>query len=312
MSPLPYRSAEAFRTALSARFKQRVRESGLSTQQLARQFAYDRFLSRVFTAPGADQWVLKGGGALLARLTGARHSIDLDLYRAADDLTTAEHALRMATAYDLDDFFTFWLSEGRPLTNMHRGTTFAVQSRIGQRPFERFSVDLVADATMTGTPEPAAPIVDLGIEGLDTPNYQLYPLVDHIADKLAAMYETHPGLGGTIVPSSRVKDFVDLAVIATSQTVTGANLHRAIISEFAQRQLGLPATFNVPDPSIWATGYERMARDTPALRNHRAYHEGYRLVTAFLSPILAHQISGEWQPLRQEWIPPLVQARTAV
>ena len=34
----------------------------------------------MFTAPDADSWVLKGAGALLARLGQARHSKDIDVY----------------------------------------------------------------------------------------------------------------------------------------------------------------------------------------------------------------------------------------
>jgi hypothetical protein len=44
-----------------------------------RQFAYDRALARLFTASDAHNWVLKGAGALLARLEQARYSRDIDV-----------------------------------------------------------------------------------------------------------------------------------------------------------------------------------------------------------------------------------------
>jgi hypothetical protein len=53
-----------------------------SLDELQRQFAYDRALARLFTAPDADSWILKGAGALLARLEQARHSKDIDVYFA--------------------------------------------------------------------------------------------------------------------------------------------------------------------------------------------------------------------------------------
>jgi len=48
---LPYRSPEAFRSALTDKFRTQARRLGMTTQQLARQFAYDRFLARIFLSP---------------------------------------------------------------------------------------------------------------------------------------------------------------------------------------------------------------------------------------------------------------------
>jgi hypothetical protein len=63
---------------------------------------------------GAESWVLKGAGALIAQLDVARHSKDIDLHwlQQAEHLRDAEIALRRAAARDLDDHFTFTL--GRP------------------------------------------------------------------------------------------------------------------------------------------------------------------------------------------------------
>ena len=70
----PYGSAAAFRTALRDRFAAIAKaDTRYSLDELQRQFAYDRALARLFTAPDADSWVLKGAGALLARLKQARH-----------------------------------------------------------------------------------------------------------------------------------------------------------------------------------------------------------------------------------------------
>ncbi|MQA17624.1 MAG: hypothetical protein GEV09_27160 [Pseudonocardiaceae bacterium] len=50
------------------------------------------------TAEEAPRWVLKGAGALLARLPEARHSKDIDMYCAefAADVEEATAALRVA------------------------------------------------------------------------------------------------------------------------------------------------------------------------------------------------------------------------
>ena len=56
------------------------------------------------------------------------------------------------------------------------------------------------------------------------PPYQVYPLVDHVADKLAAMYELH---GPSLRPSTRFKDLVDLVAIVTQASITATDQRRA-------------------------------------------------------------------------------------
>ncbi|MFI7625262.1 nucleotidyl transferase AbiEii/AbiGii toxin family protein [Microbispora rosea] len=53
--------------------------------QRRRQFAYDRLLARLFTSD-EDGWILKGGVALLIRLSVARHSADVDVVARADSV----------------------------------------------------------------------------------------------------------------------------------------------------------------------------------------------------------------------------------
>lgn len=61
---VPYRIKDRFVAIAKA-------DATYTLDELQRQFAYDRALARLFTAPDADGWVLKGAGALLARLEQA-------------------------------------------------------------------------------------------------------------------------------------------------------------------------------------------------------------------------------------------------
>jgi hypothetical protein len=63
--PFPYRSPAALRAALTDRLKKLAASSPFTATELHRQFAYDRLLARVFSAPDADRRVLKGAAALL-------------------------------------------------------------------------------------------------------------------------------------------------------------------------------------------------------------------------------------------------------
>ncbi|HYU65343.1 MAG TPA: hypothetical protein VEK09_01200 [Jatrophihabitantaceae bacterium] len=72
-SSLAYETAAAFRNALKDRFQSiAASDHGFSLSELQRQFAYDRALARCFSGADADRWVLKGAGALLARLEQAQ------------------------------------------------------------------------------------------------------------------------------------------------------------------------------------------------------------------------------------------------
>jgi len=66
-----YATPQAFRAAIKARCAEIVaRDPELSVDEVQRRFAYDRVLARCFSSEDADLWVLKGAGALLARLAG--------------------------------------------------------------------------------------------------------------------------------------------------------------------------------------------------------------------------------------------------
>src|ERR1700730_13980464 len=58
--------------------------------------------------------------------------------------------------------------------------------------------------------------------------YRAYTLVDHVADKVAAMYELH---GAIAVPSTRYRDLVDLVAVVISVSVPA----RARSSRFAPK-----------------------------------------------------------------------------
>src|SRR5437867_4167272 len=104
-SPRPYTTPGAFRRAVTDRLRAIAEPHGpWPLADLQRQFAYDRLLSRLYLLD--DGWVVKGATALLARRIAVRHTVDLDVYRAAER-PQAEHDLRSSLALDAGDWFTF-------------------------------------------------------------------------------------------------------------------------------------------------------------------------------------------------------------
>src|SRR3546814_16056440 len=79
---------------------------------------------------------------------------------------------------------------------------------------------------------------------LVTHPYRLFPVVDQIADKVCATMRTdYPG-GRR---SSRVKDLVDLVVLAQTQSVDLGELRVAIATKQALSGMAPFAAFTIPD-----------------------------------------------------------------
>jgi hypothetical protein len=296
----PYASAQAFGAALTHRLGGLAGSSGPSLSQLRRQFAYDRLLARLFTT-GPQDWILKGGVSMIARLTSARHTADVDLVACADSAAAAFDALHAAAMEDLGDFFTFRFESPRALVQGVPGLRIPAEARLGPRIFERFGVDLVTGVVITGRPEEAEPLLQLSIAGLVRPRYRLYPLVDSIADKVMAIVETHQGR-----TSTRFRDLVDLVLIAHSQQVRADELAAAFLSERLRRGLPDFDELEIPDEEMWRTGYQAVARDVSSAAE-KTLTNALPLVKSFVDPVLAGTAAdSEWDPAALVWGRPAI------
>jgi hypothetical protein len=295
-----YTDPAALRRAVTDRLRMLAGREYAQLADLQRQFAYDRLLARIFLSE-PDDWVLKGATALLARLRGrARHTIDVDLYRPVAGLDEAEAALRRAAASDLGDFFRFVLAPGRRVAEGRATLRVPVTAYLGATEFARFHVDLVTDIAMTGQPEDSPPLVPLDLPGIPAPTYRLYPIADHIADKVCALLEVHPRAAGVAQPSTRYRDLADLVVIAHTQRFGAEPLARALGSESRRRGIGLPEAFPGPIAPVWRAGYARVARDVPSLAE-QDLGSALAAVQRLIDPVLAGRASGDWDPDRRLW-----------
>jgi predicted nucleotidyltransferase component of viral defense system len=280
---------------LTEHLRREARRVGIEQAKLRRQFAYDRLLARVFADGGGD-WVLKGGTALLARIRTARHTMDIDLFRRSGNLETAVDHLRMAVVRDLGDNFRFELSQPRAHTATDQAKV-SVEAFIGTHLFERFSIDIVVGSILTTEPEVIKPSLVIEFDGLTPPDYLLYPVVDHIADKLCATFEFH-GQSGKL--SSRFRDLVDLVVLARTQAVDAAQLNTAIETERLHR--GLPSIDAFAVPPAWSSQYPSAAKEVARCAGYRTLPEALALMARFLDPVLSGAVdSGRWSTNVLEW-----------
>jgi predicted nucleotidyltransferase component of viral defense system len=298
-----YATPVALRAAITARLRAvAAKDKNRSLPDLLRQFVYDRLLYRVFTSEDADRWVLKGATALLARLHGeARHSIDVDLYNRQGGLDEAEAALKAAAERDVGDHFRFALAPGRRIAEADVALRVNVTAFLGAAEFARFNVDLVANTGMTGVPEEAEPLILVGVPGVPQTTYRIYPLADHIVDKVLAMVERHARQDGAAIASTRYRDLADLVVIARREVVEAEAVMVALRAQAERRHLDLPDELRPPDDPGWRAGYLRVARDVPGLEE-KDLGAAVQTAKRFIDPVLQSTARGRWSPDHQAWI----------
>lgn len=286
-----YVTASHFEEAVRARLRKVTGPHGLD--ELRRQFAYQRLLARVFADP-ASPWVLKGATSLLVRYPDARHSLDVDLFLAAVTPVAAVDELRRLGTLDLGDFFRFVVGAPVNVVVGVAGVRAPVDAYLGARVFARFPVDVVTEVRVTGPPDVVRPEPLVDVPGLVTPPYRLYPIADHVADKVCAMVERHGE-----VASTRYRDLVDLVLIAQRTRPRSGDLAVALRSELARR--GLAPVGTVPG---WTIGYAEQARRARVTGDTATLDGAMRLVRAFVDPVLTDGIGPSvWSPATASWEP---------
>jgi Nucleotidyl transferase AbiEii toxin, Type IV TA system len=289
-----YASPTAFRRGLTDRLRAAAQGSEWNLPQLQRLVAYDRLLERLYLAD--ERWVLKGATALLARGFGVRGTRDIDLFREGDR-AEAERDLRDWAMRDIGDWFRFELGASHPMLEKTRGTRIPVTAYIGTQ-WAEFHIDLLGPGVrITGEPDGVPPLVPLAMAGVEQHGYRAYPLADHVADKMTAIYQRH---GVLRRPSTRYRDLVDLVAIVTSAEIEAAPQLAALKAEAAQRGITLPAQFGVPDRGLWVAGYAASAGGS-LLRQGRTLDQALRIVRPFADPLLDGTAAGRWDRRLQAW-----------
>lgn len=223
---MKYVTATAFRRALEDRLLVRSNETRLSLSRLRKEVAFDRLLARLLdVAPG--RWVLKGGLALDYRFGDrARTTRDIDLAMAGGE-EGATAALLDAQAADLGDFFVFTIERTAKLDELQEGAAvrYRVRSEVAGRLFEEFVLDVGFDIPPDASVEVLRGPDLLAFAGIPPVKAPALALELQIAEKLHAYTR---GYGQAGVQSTRVKDLIDLILIATSRSLDAAELRSAI------------------------------------------------------------------------------------
>jgi len=291
---MKYNSESAFRQALEARLLAKSRDDGIPLAWLRKMVAFDRLLARL-VADAPEKWMLKGGLALHLRLglTG-RTTKDVDLMFAAS-MHDIQEILVTAAMRDLSDWFRFTISPAsRPAGPEEISRRFQVTAMVAGRAFERFHIDVGIEEPIVSAPERLTMPHYLAFADIEPATILCYPVSQQIADKIHAYTRPRPaGVG------SRVKDIIDLLLIARSQSFRRGGLHRALQTTFAFYDTH-PLPSNLPDPpDSWSAPYRKLASDTDLPYTSPA--EAVAALRDFIEPALHHNDDALWNPRAWRW-----------
>jgi predicted nucleotidyltransferase component of viral defense system len=250
----------ALRDSINHRLANVAAERHVAPDRIRRHFVCQRILVRLSATEG---WVLKGGFALEVRLgLQARATKDLDL-AMLDDADDAEVQDRLLDALDVDadDGLTFQVSVPRALAPDEAGNPgwkFTVTSHLGGKVFAPLRVDVVARnaeiSGAVGTIEVRPPIF---AERLSSTAMPAVDVAQHAAEKFHAMARTYAGDR----PSSRVKDLVDVVLLAEAGLLPHPDLAGRLHTVWQVRD-GVPPPARLPEfPAAWLGDYAAMAAE---------------------------------------------------
>ncbi len=298
---MKYPTPDRFRTALEDRLRARARGRQLPVARLRKEVVFDRLLARLLVV-APDRWILKGGLALDYRLgERARTTKDMDVGRQ-DTVEASTRDLMAAAQLDGGDYFVYTVEATDALAALEEGAAvrYRVQADLAGRLFERAVIDVGFDAPFVHPVEYVRGPDLLTFADLAPVAVPTIPLAYHVAEKVHA-YSRQYGPGGR--PSTRVKDLIDLALIAATSLLTYGAVRAALEWTFTRRATHpLPLSLPVP-PSGWAASYATIARE---IGLDTAMAVGYSRAALCLDPVLGGtgQSALTWQPDAGLWTPP--------
>ena len=267
MSKKTFTSPKAFRTSLEERLKIISAKEKIGIPRLRKQVAYDRLLSRLFSAKD-NQWLLKGGYAMQLRVQKARGTQDIDLamkemrLKSTDEVERGFALLSMLQteiSKEFDDFFTFIITG--PVKDLdaapYGGSRFHIEAQIDGRSFEKFHLDIgIGDVWI----EPIDHLTARGWLEFAGIEPQIFPAISkeqQFAEKIHA-YTLPRGEGRQ---NSRVKDLVDMVLLIETGEIDLEKLATAIHSTFKRRDSHTFSDKLPQPPTEWKERFESMAEE---------------------------------------------------
>lgn len=295
-----YSDATAFRMALEVRLNARARETGddRSVDRLRKIVAFERLLARL-NVVASEGWVIKGGLALEFRYgLRARITHDLDI-GMLEQLQRSSDLFIEATLLDLDDFFTFEVQSTRIMKIQETAgiQRCSIRALLAGRRFESLTIDVGANHEDLGDAQMIDTTNLLEFAGFAPVTVPILPLEIHVAEKLHAYVRSY----SEERKNTRVKDLVDLVLIASITSFELRALSTAIRRTFTERGTQTVPPRLPPPPDHWKIPYASLAREVALPQQ---LDQGFRAAATFLDLALGDVGNRTfiWDPKHSEWV----------
>lgn len=275
-----------------------ARREGRDPAEYITLYALEGFLARLAVSEHAGEFVLKGG-VLMAAFAARRPTRDIDLAATGftNDIPEVEQRVRSILAVPLDDGLQFDAASvsGEPIRDEadYNGVRVKVTARLATA-----NVALHIDVNFGDPiwPAPTEAVLPLLLGG--TLRLSGYP--DHmvLAEKIVTAIERGD-------QNTRWRDFTDIAAIARSRSIRGADLREAISTVARYRQVDVeplrPLIAEMPALAQrrWETWRkkQRLEQSTPV-----SFAELLQTCLVFAEPVLTNSATQlRWDPSSQSW-----------
>lgn len=230
----------------------------------------------------------------LRLIDSARTTKDIDLLYLEDEKDLIDR-LRKTGFMEVGDWFRFEISSsGRSLPDDFGGTRFHVNALLDGRSFTSFPVDVGVGDPLLGSVEMLEPTDLMDFAELEKVKIPVYPVEQQIAEKIHA-YTKEYASGS----SSRVKDMIDILLLAGMREISGQDLYEVLKTIFEFRGTHpLPEAVPYP-PDSWEEPFRSMAKETNL--GYQSLVNAYTALQTFLDPVLSGRDGRTWDPNRWTW-----------
>jgi hypothetical protein len=204
--------------------------------------------------------------------------------------------IQQAASVDLKDWFEFQVQKPSPAATgaPHGGFRFPILNLLDGRTFEQFQLDVGVGDLVLDEPEIIIGPPILQFAGINPPKVPCYPLSAQLAEKFHAYTRPHAGREGT-----RVKDLVDMLLIAGFGSFKSSNLSAAIQVTFKSRNTNqIPERIPSP-PSNWSGPYRRLSQELNL--PWETIDGAAEAAASFLNPVLQSLAPATWNPSAWTW-----------
>ena len=281
-----------------------AREQKIEFQLVLTRFALERFLYRLSQSKYSNDFVLKG--AMLFQVWGGamhRPTRDLDLLSFGEpDIAYFTETIKEICDQEQSSDDILFQSDSILLERIKEEDEYQGLRATFIATLDSARIPLQIDIGFGDSIIPAPLNIDYPtLLDLPSPKLRAYSKKTVIAEKFHAMV-----LRG--IANSRMKDFYDIWVLATTYTFEANALRNAIQSTFTRRDTPLPVVTPLALTAEFAEDSTKMAQWAAFIRKGKllaneslALSQIVPIIKKLIMPVLATEVNKSWDPKTLDW-----------